>query len=156
MKARDIMRWNPTVVTPEEAVSHAAEHMRYEHDACIPVVKDKTTKELAGVITARDLVTRCLARCHGPECTVGDHMTPMPLLTVHLDDDIGDMLTTMHATRIRRLPVVSDEGVLMGVVTEEALIEAQATNGWLAPRVSGDAERQTAFPAQMSQSRRVM
>ena len=82
MKVRDIMRWNPTVVTPEEAVSHAAEHMRYEHDACIPVVKDKTTRELAGVITARDLATRCLARRHGPDCTVGDHMTPMPLLTV--------------------------------------------------------------------------
>ena len=132
MKARDIMRWNPTFVTPTEAVSHAAEHMRYEHDACIPVVKDTKTRELVGVITARDLVTRCLARCHGPDCTVGDHMTPMPLLTVHLDDDIGDMLDTMHTSRVRRLPVVSADGALMGVVTEEALIEVQATSGWLA------------------------
>ena len=132
MKARDIMRWSPTVVTPEEGVSHAAEHMRYEHDACIPVVKDKKTMELAGMITARDLATRCLARRHGPDCTVGDHMTPMPLLTVHLDDDISDLLNTMHAAGVRRLPVVSDDGMLLGVVTESAVTEALVLTGWLA------------------------
>jgi CBS domain-containing protein len=136
MKARDIMRWSPTVVTPEEAVSHAAEHMRYEHDACISVVKDKKTMELAGVITARDLATRCLARRHGPDCTVGDHMTPMPLLTVHLDDDISDLLTTMHTAGVRRLPVVSDDGMLLGIVTESAVTEALVLTGWLAPSLS--------------------
>jgi CBS domain-containing protein len=137
MKARDIMRWHPTVVMPEEAVSHAAEHMRYEHDACIPVVRDKTGMELVGVITARDLVTRCLARRHGPDCVVGDHMTPMPLLTGHPDDDISDMLNTMHSASIRRIPIVSADGALMGIVTEAALTEAHATSGWLVDMMSG-------------------
>jgi CBS domain-containing protein len=112
MKARDLMHWNPTVVTPDEAASHAAEHMRYEHDACIPVVKDEKGRELVGVITARDLATRCMARCHGMKCTVGDHMTPLPLHTVQLDDDIGTMLHTMQDAGIRRLPVVSSDGIL--------------------------------------------
>lgn len=126
MKARDIMRWNPTTVTPDEAVSHAAEHMRYEHDACIPVVKDTTTRVLVGVITARDLATRCMARCHGMGCTVGNHMTPMPLHTVHLDDELEPILHIMHGSEIRRLPVVSEGDVLIGMITEAAVVEALA------------------------------
>jgi CBS domain-containing protein len=132
MRARDIMHWNPTVVTPDEGVSHAAEHMRYEHDACIPVVKDEERRELVGVITARDLATRCLARCHGLTCTVRDHMTPLPLHTVQLDDDVGTMLQVMHDAEIRRLPVVSPEGILLGVVTEAAITEALTLTDWLA------------------------
>jgi CBS domain-containing protein len=132
MKARDLMHWNPTVVTPDEAASHAAEHMRYEHDACIPVVKDEKGRELVGVITARDLATRCMARCHGMKCTVGDHMTPLPLHTVQLDDDIGTMLHTMQDAGIRRLPVVSSDGILLGVVTESAVTEALMLTDWLA------------------------
>jgi CBS domain-containing protein len=131
MKARDIMHWNPTVVTPDQPVSHAAEHMRYERDACIPVVKDESRRELVGVITARDLATRCLARCHGLTCTVGEHMTPLPLHTVQLDDDIGTMLQTMHEAEIRRLPVVSADGILFGVVTEAAISEALTLTDWL-------------------------
>jgi CBS domain-containing protein len=127
MKAREIMRWNPAVVTPDEAVSHVAEHMRYEHDACIPVVNNLTSRALVGIITARDLATRCMARCHGAGCTVGDHMTPMPLHTAHLDDDLAALLLVMHGSEIRRLPVVSENDVLIGIITEHAVIEALAS-----------------------------
>ena len=132
MKAHDIMRWNPAVVTPDKSVSFVAELMRYEIDGCIPVVKDATSRQLVGIITARDLATRCLARAHGHECSVGDHMTPLPLHTVHLDDDIGTMLNTMHASGIRRLPVISEDGILQGIVTEGAVFEALAASDWLA------------------------
>ena len=128
MKARDIMRWNPTVVTPDEAASHAAEHMRYEHDACIPVVKDTNSRVLVGIITARDLATRCMARGHGTGCKVGDHMTPMPLHTAHIDDELEPVLHLMHGSEIRRLPVVSDGDVLIGVVTESGVLEALAAD----------------------------
>ncbi len=126
MRARDIMRWNPVMVTPDEAVSHAAEHMRYEHDACIPVVKDAASRVLVGIITARDLATRCMARGHEAGCTVGDHMTPMPLHTANPDDEVEPLLHVMHGSEIRRLPVVSDGDVLIGVVTESAIMEALA------------------------------
>ena len=127
MKARDIMHWNPSVVTPDEAVSHAAEYMRYENDACIPVVEDATTRVLVGIITARDLATRCMARGHRPACSVGEHMTPVPLHTAHLEDDLRPLLHRMHNHEVRRLPVVSEDGILMGVISEAAIIEALAT-----------------------------
>lgn len=126
MRARDIMRWNPVMVTPDEAVSHAAEHMRYEHDASLPVVSDQAARVLVGIITARDLATRCMARCHGAGCTVGEHMTPMPLHTASPDDELEPLLHVMHGSEIRRLPVVAEGNVLIGIVTESAIMEALA------------------------------
>ena len=126
MRARDVMRWNPVMVTPDEAVSHAAEHMRYEHDASIPVVNDQAARVLVGIITARDLATRCMARCHKTGCTVGEHMTPMPLHTASPDDELEPLLHVMHGSEIRRLPVVSDGNVLIGIITESAVMEALA------------------------------
>lgn len=138
MKARDVMQWNPAVVTPGETVSHAAEHMRYERDACIPVVRDSASRQLVGVITARDLATRCMARGHGHDCTVGDHMTPMPLHTIGPDDDMHDLLHVMHDHEIRRLPVVDQDGVLCGMVTERDLSETLRAATWLAKTVISD------------------
>ncbi|HEX6313747.1 MAG TPA: CBS domain-containing protein [Gemmatimonadaceae bacterium] len=142
MKARDIMQWNPLVVTPTEAVSHAAEQMRYESDACLPVVRDVNSRHLVGVITARDLVTRCMARRHGVDCTVADHMTPLPLRTARPDDDADELLHIMRDAEIRRIPVVDDDGVLGGMVREHDLAEALKTFVWLgtpAPRPAGPA-----------------
>ena len=126
MRVHDIMRWNPVMVTPDEAVSHAAEHMRYEHDASLPVVHDQASRVLVGIITARDLATRCMARCHGAGCTVGEHMTPMPLHTASPDDELEPLLHVMHGAEIRRLPVVAEGNVLIGIITESAIMEALA------------------------------
>lgn len=126
MRVHDIMRWNPVMVTPDEAVSHAAEHMRYEHDASLPVAHDQASRVLVGIITARDLATRCMARCHGAGCTVGEHMTPMPLHTASPDDELEPLLHVMHGAEIRRLPVVAEGNVLIGIITESAIMEALA------------------------------
>jgi CBS domain-containing protein len=105
--------------------------MRYERDACIPVVQDARSRELVGVITARDLATRCMARGHGHGCTVGDHMTPVPLHTIGLDDDVQGLLRVMHDFEIRRLPVVDHDGALCGILTEHDLAETLSTAEWL-------------------------
>jgi CBS domain-containing protein len=42
------------------------------------------------------------------------------------------MLHTMHDAGIRRLPVVSPDGILLGVVTEAAIVEALTLTDWLA------------------------
>jgi CBS domain-containing protein len=143
MKARDVMQWNPTVVTADESVSHAAEQMRYERDACIPVVQDTRSWQLVGVITARDLATRCMARGHGQGCTVADHMTPLPLHTVALDDDVQGLLRVMHDFEIRRLPVVDRDNSLCGMLTEHDLAESLTAADWLA-RTAVDDRHSTA------------
>ena len=41
-------------------------------------------------------------------------------------DELEPLLHVMHGSEIRRLPVVSDGNVLIGIITESAVIEALA------------------------------
>jgi CBS domain-containing protein len=124
MKARELMRRFPEVVTPGDGVTCAAELMHYGHDACIPVVRDEKSRVLMGVITARDIAVRCVARRHALTCRVADHMTPMPLHTIDSERDAADAAAMMDEWDVRRIPVVTADGMLLGVLEEGELRRA--------------------------------
>jgi CBS domain-containing protein len=121
MKARDIMTAHPIVVVPTDPVWKAAEIMKQEDIGGVPVVNDRRQGRLAGVITDRDITVRCVARRHTLDCAVGDHMTPMPLRTVHPECAISEIVKQMESAQVRRIPVIDDEGVLIGIVAERDL-----------------------------------
>ena len=118
MKVRDIMTPKPFVVTPADNVTKAAEIMRYENIGGIPVVNDPANPRLAGMITDRDIVLRCVARGHHASCVVSEIMTPLPLETVLPDADVSEVVHKMEIAEVRRIPVVSDDGILIGIVAE--------------------------------------
>ena len=118
MKARDIMTPKPFFIAPTDSVTKAAEIMRYENVGGVPVVTDPARPRLAGMITDRDIVVRCVARGHHAECLVSEVMTPAPLQTVLPDADVSEIVSKMEASEVRRIPVVSDDGILIGIVAE--------------------------------------
>ena len=121
MKARDIMTSDPFVITEREPVSRAAEIMRDRDVGIVPVVDDRSSMRLLGVITDRDIAIRCVALEHGSSCMVGDHMTSAHLGTVHPDDDVSTVIKLMERDRVRRIPVVSDDNRLDGVIAQADL-----------------------------------
>lgn len=121
MKARDIMTSDPHVTTQREPVSRAAEIMRDLDIGIVPVVDDTSSMRLIGVITDRDIAVRCVAKKHGSACTVGEHMTSEHLNTVHPNDDIEVVIALMERDQVRRIPVVSDDNRLAGVIAQADL-----------------------------------
>jgi len=121
MKARDIMTSNPHVTTRREPVSRAAEIMRDLDIGIVPVVDDASSMRLVGVITDRDIAVRCVAKKHGTSCTVGDHMTSEHLDTAHPDDDIEVVISLMERDQVRRIPVVSEDNRLAGMIAQADL-----------------------------------
>ena len=121
MKARDLMTPRPFVVRPTDNVTKAAEIMRYEDIGGVPVVTDPAQPRLAGIITDRDIVVRCVARGLHLPCLVSEIMTPVPLLTVPPDAEIPEVVHKMETGEVRRIPVVSDDGMLIGIVAESDL-----------------------------------
>ena len=121
MKARDIMTPKPFVVIPTDDVCKAAELMRYENIGGVPVVSDPARPALVGLITDRDITIRCVARGRHDTCFVRDIMTPMPLKTVLPEADVSDIVRLMEHADVRRIPVVSDDGMLIGIVAEADL-----------------------------------
>ena len=122
MKARDIMTPTPIAVTAADDVSKAAEIMRYEKIGGVPVVQDLARPRLVGLITDRDIATRYVARRHRGPCAVAEVMTPVPLKTVTGDADVSEIVSLMESAEVRRIPVVSDDDILIGIVAEADLV----------------------------------
>jgi CBS domain-containing protein len=117
MKARDLMTPMPTVVTADEPLSRVAEIMDHIDIGMVPVVDGYTTMRPVGVITDRDIALRHVAHGHGPECTVGDHMSEGILDTVRDDDQAHDVVGRMKHFQIRRILVVDKQHRLVGVIS---------------------------------------
>ena len=121
MKARDLMTAAPTAVTSMDTVSRAASLMRERNVGCLPVVERLEVPILVGAITDRDITVRCAAQGHPPVCRVREHMSAQPLQTVRADADVSEVLEKMARACVRRIPVVTDDNVLVGIVAQADL-----------------------------------
>jgi len=114
MKVREIMTAPALSIEPGEPVEVAARTMTQYNIGALPVC----TREgkLCGLVTDRDLVTRCMASRKPPTTTrVRDVMsTGVAWVTPETDIDLAAHLMGRH--QIRRLPVVED-GHLKGMLT---------------------------------------
>ena len=121
MKARDVMTAHPSVATPDDSIRKAAQVMRDRNIGLLPVIDNLQDRQLLGLLTDRDIVVRCIAAGHGPECTVGAHMTQYHLASVHIDDEINFVVAKMRRGHIRRLPVLAPGGQVVGVLSLQDL-----------------------------------
>lgn len=118
MLASDVC--NRVVVIAERNLSlvAAAQLMRKRHVGCLVVVDENGAgRRVVGMLTDRDIVTAVVAQAlDATHLTVGDVMSH-ELISALEDDSIKDMLVTMRRKGIRRLPVVTQQGTLVGLVT---------------------------------------
>jgi CBS domain-containing protein len=118
MKARDIMTESPQAVTPTDRLSHAAALMRDGDVGFLPVIDDRTSRRLVGVITDRDITIRHVADAHTDECVIKQHMTADRLVTVAPDTETSEVHRLMGERQVRRIPVLDAEGHILGVIAQ--------------------------------------
>ena len=109
-------------------MARAAKIMRENHVGSVIVV-DRIEGGLhlpLGIVTDRDLVVEVMATGLDAETiTVGDIMAP-ELVTVEASKDASAAVRAMRIKGVRRLPVVNDEGRLLGLVSLDDVLEALA------------------------------
>jgi CBS domain-containing protein len=114
MKLKDIMTQSVVSVSPGESVEVAARALARYNIGALPVCTPD--KRLLGMVTDRDLVTRCIAAGRSPRDTkISDIMTAQ-VRYASPDMEVGVAAHLMGAQQIRRLPVV-DGGRLCGMVS---------------------------------------
>lgn len=114
MKLRDIMT-NPVIrIHPEESVAVAARTLTHYNIGILPVCGGDG--HVCGLVTDRDIVTRCLAAGRSPANTpVRDVMTSH-IVFAQPDMDVALAASLMGREQIRRLPVI-ENGRLCGMVS---------------------------------------
>lgn len=97
-----------------ESVGRAFDAMSREAYDCVLVVDDGV---LAGIFTSRDFLNRVAAHRKDPrDVRLGDVMTPAPK-TLRPRDGVAFAINWMAIEGFRNVPVVDDEGHVLGVLT---------------------------------------
>lgn len=108
-------------VPPETSCMHAARRMR---DADVGSVIVTEAGRPLGIVTDRDLVVRVIATGGDAEkLTVRDVMSRKPIF-VSQSRDVAYVLELMRDMAVRRIPVVDDQQLLVGVVALDDVILA--------------------------------
>lgn len=114
MKVRSLMTKPAIHISPGESVEVAARTLTHYNIGILPVCD--THGALCGLLTDRDLVTRCLALGKTPaQTTVREVMTGR-VISVSPDMESGVAAHLMGRQQVRRLPVV-ENGKLCGMVS---------------------------------------
>jgi CBS domain-containing protein len=105
--ARDIMHVGVTCIGEHETLQYAAQQMRDLDVGSLPVCGDDD--RLRGIITDRDIVTKCIARGVDPaNITAGELADGMPV-TIESQADVTEVLRAMEQHQIHRLPVIESQ-----------------------------------------------
>ncbi len=110
MRVRDLMSKSVVTIAPEESAALAARLLSRHELGALPVCAADGT--LAGIVTDRDIVTRCVAAGEEPgRVPVRDIMSPAPSV-ITPETPISAAARLMAQRQVRRLPVVEQRQVV--------------------------------------------
>jgi len=120
MQIRNVMSPQVKLVAPEATLRDAAILMKSIDTGALPVAEGD---RLVGMITDRDLAIRGLAEGMGPEAKVRDAMSHEVKYCFE-EEEVAHVASNMAELRVRRLPVMSREKRLVGIVSISDLATA--------------------------------
>ena len=108
------------IVSPDDNVLTAAKLMRDYGVGDVVIVKNRRP---VGILTDRDIAVRVMAEMRFSAETQVKMVMSADLKTINEERGVGDAIRLMKSVRIRRLPVIDDEGYLVGIITLNDLLE---------------------------------
>jgi CBS domain-containing protein len=108
---RDIMTKDVQTITPDTTLRDAAQMLKSRDIGSVPVVDGR---KVVGVLTDRDIAIRGVAEGRDPASTKASEAMSKDVVAVRETDELQEAERLMHDQQIRRLPVVDDQGELVG------------------------------------------
>jgi CBS-domain-containing membrane protein len=144
MSVRDVMTRNVISVTRDADLHEAARLLSENRISGLPVVDER--RRVIGVISESDiLILAGMKREHTfrdivrnilgepvPTRKAGNRVEDvmnLPPITAKSDDDVGEVAKILDERRIKRLPVVDDEGTLIGIISRADIVRAITKRG---------------------------
>lgn len=150
MLVQDVMTKDVISVLKYESIMHVANILSERNISGIPVVD--RDRRVIGIITQADILSMIGVRKEHTFKDLLRHMLGEPLPARKLGDIVGDVMASsvvtirpyaniaeaariMDERKIRRLPVVDDKGVLIGIISRADILKAIIKKlNWQTPR----------------------
>ena len=114
-RIRELMTESPRTVSSDATVVEAARVMRDDDVGLVPVVDGD---RLVGTVTDRDIAIRVVAEERDSSSTTVREIASTDLVTIDPEQELGEALRLMAQHQVRRLPVVEEDGRLVGIVAQ--------------------------------------
>lgn len=118
MHVGEILERQVETLLPDATVFHAAQLMRDHNVSFVLVVEGE---RLAGVVTDRDIVLRCVASSLDPDTTPVHEVMSLEVVCCPADESVEHAKAMMAAHNLQRLPVIDAHHHLIGLVTRADL-----------------------------------
>jgi CBS domain-containing protein len=112
---RDVMTSNPCTIDADKDVAYAAKMLRDEDVGVAPIVEGD---QLVGVLTDRDIAIKVVAEGKNPQTTKVVEIASKDIVTIDPQQDLDEALRLMAQHQVRRLPVVEEDGKIVGIVAQ--------------------------------------
>jgi CBS domain-containing protein len=119
-----IMTTNVKTATEEETIQTVCKSM-YENEIGSIVVIKRTIDGInpIGIVTERDIVRQIgLSELFVVQAPIR-HIMSTPLVTIEPNSPIRSAIEIMQQKNIRRLPVIDNKGIMVGIVTSTDLLK---------------------------------
>lgn len=133
MFSREVMTENPVCCLPDDLVSAAARVMRREGVGAVPVINDEQRKQLIGIVTDRDLAIKVVAESRNPNHTMVQDVMTSTIVVCREREDLSSAIGAMEEHQIRRIPVVDEDGRIVGIISQ-----ADVATLWQEPRPTAE------------------
>ena len=136
-RVSDVMTRNVIAVSGETGYKQTAQLLQEHHVTALPVVTPE--RHVVGIVSEADLLgkqewhsrlekspdwqLRPQARVEAEAQTTADMMTA-PAITTRPDAVLGEAARLMHSHHVKTLPVVEEDGKLIGIVSRADLLKA--------------------------------
>jgi len=136
LRCRDIMTRDLVVATRDTTLREVALMMKQEDTGVIPVVdydlpgngkserdqrkyegRNYSRGKLVGLITDRDIAVRAVAEAKDATSTHSQEIMSTSLHTTRPNDRVVDVIGKMGDKQVRRIPVVNENGYLVGMIS---------------------------------------
>lgn len=111
---KQLMTTDLETVTPDEAVESAASTILAKEAGSLVALDDDN--QISGILTCTDLTALVSDGTVPTDATVGDYMTE-DVTTVEPEESIQDAAVKMITGQIQHLPVVDDDGEVVGMLS---------------------------------------
>jgi len=132
---RDVMTSNPCTIDADKDIVYAAKMLKDEDVGVAPIVEGD---QLIGVLTDRDIAIKVVAEGKDPQTTKAREIASKDIVTIDPQQSLDEALRLMAQHQVRRLPVVEEDGKVVGIVAQAdiALESDDAKTGELVEQIS--------------------
>ena len=121
----DLMVDDVCFVTMHDPVAAAAHHLTRGDCDVVPVIDQEA--RVRGMLAEHDICMAAYAKNLPLSELAVEAAMARGVVACRADDSPGDALRTMVKRRVRRLPIVNEDGVLLGVISLDGLAGAAAS-----------------------------